>query len=152
MPNHQGFQWGSSVCARLLPFYPHSQLFPTFRSFRWRHSHFFSNGEFLQSEELTRKITFSATYTIFANHKFAGISIFTFFRVFSTIFVELHSKIFSPQKNLVKNYGEKNSKILVWPGFELAVPVPRAWRFNHCATGSLLIVKHEIKEYKSIFG
>ena len=59
-----------------------------------------SNGEFLQSEELTRKITFSATYTIFANHKIAGISFFTFFRVFSTIFVELHSKIFSPQKNL----------------------------------------------------
>ena len=59
-----------------------------------------SNGEFLRSEELTQKITFSATYIIFANHKIAGISFFTFFRVFSTIFDELHSKIFSPQKNL----------------------------------------------------
>ena len=81
------FQGGCVSFIRLLPFcYKPKQKI--------------SNGEFLQSEELTRKITFSATYTIFANHKFAGISIFTFFRVFSTIFVELHSKNFSPPKNL----------------------------------------------------
>ena len=82
-----------------------------------------SNGEFLQSEELTRKITFSATYNIFANQKIAGISFFTFFRVFSTIFVELHSKIFSPLKNLQK-LRRKKSKITVSPGLEPALPVP----------------------------
>ena len=58
-------------------------------------------------------MTFSATYTIFANLKLTENSIFffTFFRVFSAYFVDLHAKFFSPKINLEKYYEKKVPKV-----------------------------------------
>ena len=61
-----------------------------------------SNGEFLQSEELTRKITFSATYTIFMNQIFSENAIFTVFSRFLGSFRRFALNIFLPQKNTWK--------------------------------------------------
>ena len=82
-----------------------------------------SNGEFEQHEQLTRKITFSATYTIFMNQIFPENAIFTVFFAFSRQFSSICiKKFFAPKKYLEKITEKKISKAFL-PGFEPAIPL-----------------------------
>ena len=72
---------------------------------------FLSNGEFAQHEQLTRKITFSATYTIFMNQIFPENAIFTVFFAFSRQFSSICIKyFFAPKKYLEKITKKKIQK------------------------------------------
>ena len=66
-----------------------------------------SNGEFKQHEQLTQKITFSATYTIFMNQIFSENAIFTVFSRFLGSFRRFALKNFLPPKNTWKKLRKK---------------------------------------------
>ena len=110
----------------------------------------FSNGEFEQHEQLTQKITFSATYTIFMNQIFSENAIYTVFSRFLGSFRRFALKNFSPffEKNLEKIFQEKILKVTPMPRIE---PTPygiASIRSNHCFTLPLLKERLKSKNLK----
>ena len=98
---------------------------------------YISNGEFEQHEQLTRKITFSATYTIFMNQIFSENAIFTVFSRFLGSFRRFALKNFLPPKKTWKKIRKKILKLFL-PGFEQAMPLLWVRYYNHYATALLL--------------